>query len=132
MRNDYRYSYCGAEDAAKYLKSVGADRRPVMGYLYGIVAVQAYFDHNIQANRPTAYFHHGVPLLTVNLDIAELQKYAPDYVIFPCWFDCRAKLSAVDSIMRANSYSLAHRSDGYLLSKRGWDMRQDYYIYHRN
>ncbi len=132
IRNDYRYSYCGAQDAAKYLKSVGATRRPIMGYLYGMVAVQAYFDHNILANSPTAYFHHSWPNPTVNLNADDLESYAPDYVVFPCWFDCEAKFAAIDTFMQANRYSLVHRSNGYLLSKRGWEMRQDYYIYHRN
>jgi hypothetical protein len=130
--NDYRYPYCGAEDAAKYLKSVGADHRKVMGYFYGMVAVEAYFDHNIQANRPTAYFHHGEPFI-VNVNRPEIESYAPDYIVFPCPQDCDVMLQRdIGPFMNANGYSLAHFSDGYLLSKRGWVGRQIYFIYRRN
>jgi hypothetical protein len=135
IRNEYRFPYSGAEDAAKYLKSVEADKRPIMGIMYGMVAVQAYFEHNIQANRPTAYYHHGDPFLIISgRDVtADIERYAPDYFVLPCWYDCEAQVqNNYDPFMHANGYSLVHRSDGYLLSKRGWDMRQDYFIYHRN
>ena len=62
IRHEYLYPYSGAEDAAKYLKAVGADRGPIFGFSDGMAGVQAYFDHNILANTPTAYFHHGLPL----------------------------------------------------------------------
>jgi len=70
IHREYLYPYSGAEDAAKYLKSVGADRGSIFGFFYGMVGVQAYFDHNILANTPTAYFHHGLPLhgITVSAD----------------------------------------------------------------
>jgi hypothetical protein len=133
VRNDYRYPYCGAEDAAKFLKSVGADRRPIFGYLYGMVALEAYFDHNIQGNRPTAHFHHGAPFSGVSLDPAELEIYAPEYVVLPCWYDPDTAFRTVfEPFMHAAGYSLVHISDGYLLSKRGWDIRQVYFIYRRN
>ncbi len=32
--------------------------------------------------------------------------------------------------MCAHGYSLVHFSDGYALSKRGWDVRKVYFIYH--
>jgi hypothetical protein len=134
IRNDYRYPYCGAEDAAKYLKSVGADHRPLMGYGYGMVAVQAYFDHNIQANRPTAYFHYGGPFVHASTNqAAELKGYAPDYAVVPCWENCKASFhSDIDPFMRANGFTLVHFSDGYLFDKRVYDVRQGYLIYHRN
>ena len=134
IRNDYRYPYCGAEDAAKFLKSVGADRRPIMGYGYAMVAVQAYFDHNIQVNRPTAYFHHGGAFARASTDqMAELKKYAADYAVVPCWDDCETAFrSDIEPFMHAGGYSLVHFSDGHLFDKRGWDVRQAYLIYHRN
>jgi hypothetical protein len=132
IRNDYRYPYSGAEDAARYLKSVGADQQPIMGALYGMVAVEAYFDHNIQANRPTAYFHHGDPFLTVSGDqlAADLARFAPEYFVLPVWDE--SEVQANDAFLQANGYSLVHRSKGYLLHKRSWVLRQDYLIYHRN
>jgi hypothetical protein len=133
IRNDYRYPYCGAEDTARYLKSVGADSRPIVGYLYAMVAVQAYFDQNIQANLPTAYAHHGLPLLGVRLDPVELNRLAPDYVVFPCWEKCESTFRKVyEPFMRDEGYSLVHASDGYLFWKRGWDLRQIYFVFRRN
>jgi hypothetical protein len=132
IRNDYRGPYSGAEDTAMYLKSVGADKRPIVGYLYAMVAVQAYFDHNIQANLPTAYAHHGLPLLGVTLDPAELKRLDPDYVVFPCWEDCVDTLRKIyEPFMQAEGYSLVHASDGYLFWKRAWDLRQIYFVFRR-
>ncbi len=133
IRNDYRDPYCGAEDAAKFLKSAGADQHPMVGYLYGMVAVQAYFDHNILANVPTAYAHHGLPLQGVRLDREELRAIHPDYVVFPCWENCKAAyLNMYEPFLRPEGYSLAHISDGHLFWKGGWDLRQLYFIYKRD
>ena len=65
------------EDAAQLHRSVGADREPMFGFLFGVVAVQANFDHNIFANMPTAYFHHGVPLAGTSLNVEELERIRP-------------------------------------------------------
>jgi hypothetical protein len=133
IRNEYRYPYSGAEDAAKYLKSVGADREPLIGYGDYMAGVQAYFDRNIQINKPTTYFHHGEPLDRGSVSGAEIQSYAAAYVVFTCWSQCESEFqTGFDPFMHTYGYSLVHSSDGYLLSKRGWDMRQVYFIYHRN
>ncbi len=71
IRNEYLYPYSGAEDAASYLKSVGAEKEGIFGFLYGEVGVQAYFDHNMLVNMPTAYFHHGMPFYGLELDREE-------------------------------------------------------------
>ena len=62
IKHEYLYPYSGAEDAAKYIKSAVDEGKPIMGYLYGVAGIQPYFDHNIFANMPTSYFHHGTPL----------------------------------------------------------------------
>ncbi len=74
IHREYLYPYCGAEDAARYLKTVGADRGPMVGLLYGIVSVQAYFDHNIFANTSTTYFHHGIPFEGAAVTTDELRR----------------------------------------------------------
>jgi hypothetical protein len=129
--NEYRYPYSGAEDAVKYLKSVGADHLSVNGYLLGMSAVQAQFDHNILANRPAAYFHLGGPA-ELNLD-QDIKTYAADYVVFPVWDDWQAaKAGMFDPDMQASGYSLVHVSNGYLSFKRSEDIKEVYLIYHRN
>jgi hypothetical protein len=133
IRNDYRYPYCGAADTARYLKSVGADRQPIVGYLYGMVAVEAYFDHNIQANRPTAYFHHGQPFVGVLFDDADFQTYHPEYVVVPGWYNVDYMFQTrFEPYLRAHGYHLVHFSDGYLFSKRGWAFRQVYFTFRRD
>lgn len=133
IRNDYRFPYSGAEDAANYLKSVGADRQQIFGYLYGMAGVQAYFDHNIEANSATAYFHHGAPFVSTKFDTDEIQKLAPEYIVVPCWFNVNETFQRLyQPAMASQGYSLVHLSDGYMLWKRGVAMRQVYFIFRRN
>ena len=53
----------------------------MFGLLFGVVAVQTYFDRNIFANLPTKYFHHGLPLTGTTLDVEELEKIKPEYIV---------------------------------------------------
>jgi hypothetical protein len=81
---EYLYPYSGAEDAAQYLKAVGADRGPIFGYGFGISAVQANFDHNILANIPTSYTHNGLPGWHNTMNVEEEERINPQYVVaFP-------------------------------------------------
>ncbi len=50
IQREYLYPYSGSLDAARFLKAAGADHVEMFGFLFGINAVQAYFDHNIFAN----------------------------------------------------------------------------------
>jgi hypothetical protein len=132
IQHEYRYPYSGAEDAARYLKSVKADQGAIFGYLYGMVGVQAYFDHNILANVPTAYFHHGLPLTANHIDLDEIARTSPEYIIF-C-FGTMYPQKVLDGISQAMStagYGLAHFSDGYMFNKRGVYERQVYFIFRR-
>jgi hypothetical protein len=130
IRNDYLYPYSGAEDAANYLKSVGAIGKPIFGYMYGVAGVQAYFDRNILSNLSTAYYHHGTPLTGRFLDLEELRAASPEYLIIHSLYpdiDYRTMNAALNS----EGYELAHFSDGYLFFKRAVYERQVYFIYRR-
>lgn len=131
IRREYLYPYSGAEDAAKYLKSVGADRGPIFGFLYGVVGVQAYFDHNILANIPTAYFHHGLPLDGTSLDVDELNRVNPEYVIA---YSQVPELMLQTGIpqLTVQGYKIVHFSDGYYLYKRAVFEREVYFILRRD
>ena len=130
IQRERQYPYSGAEDAARYLKSVGADRGRMFGFLYGIVGVQAYFDHNILANVPTAYFHHGLPLAGTNLDVDELRRVSPEYVIA---YSQEPELMIETGLpqLTAEGYEMVHFSDGYYLYKRGVFEREVYFILRR-
>ena len=130
IEREIRYPYSGAEDAAKYLKSVGADRGPIFGFLFGVVGVQAYFDHNIFANMPTSYFHHGLPLAGTSLDVDELRRVKPEYVVA---YSQEPELMARFGLPQlfSEGYESVHFSDGYYLYKRSVYEREVYFILRR-
>lgn len=130
IRREYAYPYSGAEDAARYLKSAGADRKPMFGFLLGIVAIQAYYDHNVFDNMPTTYFHHGLPLAGTNLDVNELNRIDPEYVVA---YSQEPEIMIRYGIpqLTARGYEIVHFSDGYYLYKRSVFEREVYFILRR-
>ena len=130
VKREYLYPYSGAEDAARYLKSVGADRQPIFGFLFGVVGVQAYFDHNILANSPTSYYHQGMPLKATALDVDELKRVNPEYIIAYS-VDPQLMLDTDGPYWRSAGYDLVHFSDGYYLYKRLIYEREAYLIFRR-
>jgi hypothetical protein len=130
IRNDYLYPYSGAEDAAKYLKAVGADHGPMFGFLFGVVGVQAYFDHNILANIPTAYFHQGSPSYGTNLNVDELNRINPEFVLA---YSNQPEMMLQEDIpyLAAQGYEIVHFSDGYSFYKSSFSEREVYFIFRR-
>ncbi len=131
IRNDYLYPYCGAEDAARYLRSVGAENKRIYGYLDGITGIEAYFDHNIILNFPTAYYHHGLPLPGVVFDLDQLQASHADYVVVWGTEDPQQTLTTFAPGLSRLGYKLAHFSDGYMIYKRAVYIRLDYFIFEK-
>jgi hypothetical protein len=129
MRNDYLYPYCGAADAASYIKEVGADKTTVFGYGYGIAAVQAYFPGNILVNIPTSYYHKGFPLHGATIDFSELKAAAPEYVIV--FSDGVIAFKADEPGLEAVGYQLVHSSRGEVFFKRFNVLGQSYSIFQR-
>jgi len=130
IKREYLYPYSGALDAANYLKAVGADRGPMFGFLHGVVGVQAYFDHNLFANIPTAYFHRGLPLDGTALDVQQLQRIRPEYIVA---YSSNPQMMLEIGIPQLTSrgYELVHFSDGYYLYKRSVAEREVYFILRR-
>jgi len=131
IKREYLYPYCGADDAANYLKAVGADRGPMFGLLFGVVAVQAHFDRNIFENNPTTYFHHGLPLSTTVLDVVELYRVKPEYVVAYS-IDPQLMMATGVGELTSRGYKLVHFSDGYYLYKRAVFEREVYFIFRRS
>jgi hypothetical protein len=130
LKREYKYPYCGAKDAADYLRSVGADRDTVFGYLFGTVAVQAYFDRNIFANMPTAYFHQGVPFKGTKLNLDELFNKNPEYLV--AYSNAPDLMLDTDGpVWTSLGYELVHFSDGYYMFKGLVYQREAYFIFHR-
>lgn len=130
IQREYRYPYSGSEDAANYLKSVGADKEPMFGLLFGVVAVQAYFNPNIFVNLPTRYFHHGVPLTGTTLNVEQLERIQPEYVVAYSQ-DPQLMLDTGLPQLTTRGYELVHFSDGYYIYKRAVFEREVYFILRR-
>ncbi len=130
IKREYLYPYSGAQDAADYLKSVGATQQPMFGFLFGVTAVEAYFDHNIFANMPTAFFHHGLPLSGTTLNIEDLHRINPEYVVAYS-MDPDVMMRVGIPQLTAEGYDVVHFSDGYYLYKRAVFERETYFILRR-
>jgi hypothetical protein len=129
-RREYLFPYSGAQDAANYLKSVDASRRPMFGFLYGVVAVEAYFDQNLFANIPTSFFHHGLPSYGTDLNIDDLRRIRPEYVV-AYTNDPELMFQSGLPLITVEGYEVAHFSDGYYLYKRAVYQRDVYFILRR-
>lgn len=129
--HEYLYPYSGAEDAAAFLKSEGADKGLIYGFSYGVAGIQANFDHNIFANIPTAYFHHGLPLYGTKLDLGELDRVSPGYIVIFDEDPQRIIKMHVEESLASIGYQMVHFSDGYQLYRRGVYVRQVYFIFKR-
>ena len=130
IKREYLYPYSGAQDAANYLKSIGAQEKTIFGVVYGVAAVQTYFDKNIFANMQTTYFHHGLPLAGTRLDMEELDRVQPEFVVA---YSTEPNLMMMDGVQELglHGYAIAHFSDGYYLYKQGVYERETYFIFRR-
>lgn len=130
IKREYLYPYSGAEDAARYLRTVGADRGPMFGFLFGAVAVQAEFDQHLFANIPTSYFHLGFPLTGTSLDVDELYRVRPEYIVA---YSIEPERMLGEGIPQLTSrgYEVVHTSDGYYMYKRAVWEREFYFILRR-
>jgi hypothetical protein len=124
------FPYSGAPDAADFLRNIGADRGPMFGFLFGVVSVQAYFDHNLFLNIPTAFFHHGVPIQGEELDLDDLHNKKPNYIIAYS-VDPQAMMDTGVPLLREQGYEFIHFSDGYYLYKRAVYQRESFFIFKR-
>jgi hypothetical protein len=130
IEREYLYPYSGAQEAADYLKRVNPERQPVMGYLFGVVALQPYFHSNIFANMPTTYYHQGVPLSGTKLDIEQLRRIDPEFVVAYST-DPQLMMDTDGPFWQSMGYEMVHFADGYYLYKRGIYQREAYLIFRR-
>jgi hypothetical protein len=133
ITHEIRLPFTGAEDCARYLKSVGAGHQGVVvfGYFYSRVAVQAHFEHNIFANTTTEYFHHAMEGTVFAVPPHDLDA-KPDYVVIPLWNDARQQYRRdYEKLLAERGYSLVHLSDGRIIDKRGLVEREAYLVYRR-
>jgi hypothetical protein len=134
IEREYKYPYSGAEDAANYLKAAGADRGDIFGYMFGVNAVQAYFDHKILSNWPTAYVHLSITFIDEYLDLDQISTVRPEYIVIAAGVrqqDLQTLLGSVSPPLSSVGYTLVHVSDGYMFTKRAVYEREVYFIFRR-
>lgn len=126
-RHDYLAPYSGSRDAAAYLKQVGADHQRIFGFCYPMVAIQAYFDHSIFENWPTAYLHAS----KVSYDHACVLKGNPsyDYLVTPVVDGDEDPTAAA---IRSRGYVPVHVSPGHEFFRQGISETETFVIYRRN
>jgi len=132
IRNEVRLPYSGAEDMAKYLTPLVKQGKVIYGNQYGMVAINAYFDHNIFANLHRAYYHHSVYEYHPQQVEDQLRSAAADYIVIQYFDPFDANLFRQELFFTgAWGYSLDHFSDGYLLTKTGYSHCQIYMLFKR-
>jgi len=127
IRHDLSAPYSGSKDVATYLREVGADRLQTVGLFFSNVAVNAYFDHNIFVNWPTAYVHQSLAgSKAINqLDFAE----PPDFVVVG--FE-DGSLASVSQELSEVGYYPVHVSPGSIFFKQGIWRMETFVVYKRS
>jgi hypothetical protein len=131
IRNEVNLPYSGARDTAQFLKPYVAQGKTITGYQYGMVGVSAYFDHNIFANWPHAYYHHSFTEFDPRTVFDEMRTSGADYIVINWWdpWDEQKFRGGLLAPLASLGYTLAHVSDGYLLTKTGYSHRQIYFVF---
>ncbi len=133
IRRDVRFPYSGAADAARYLRPIVDQGKVIDGFQYGMVAINAYFDHNIFHNWSHAYYHHSLQESPAGELAVAANSGVPDYLVlqwWPQWNAAEYKEFLGDPTQRWG-YTLDHVSDGYLFTKSGYSHRQIVLIFRR-
>ncbi len=128
IRNEVRVPYSGAADMAKYLEPLVEQGKVICGYQYGMVGINAYFDHNIFANLHRAYYHHAMSEFDPGTIFHQIRASGADYIVLQ-WLDSMDEVKFRQGLqvpMAKWGYSLDHVSDGYMLTKTGYTYRQIY------
>lgn len=126
-RHDYEAPYSGSRDAAMYLKQIGADHARIFGFCYPMVAIQAYFDHSIFANWPTAYLHATKNEEAGTCVLEPQPNY--DYVVTPLH---QGDEDPYAEALRSRGYEPVHVSPGRAFFKQGFWMTDTFTIYRRS
>jgi len=137
IRNDWRWVYSGAKDAALYLKSVHAETAGCRAYGYHFVGVQPYFDHNIFANLggpgAPAYYHNAVDF---DQSVAGFSAFKNRGTNPPCLLIAAGLYpnQSADEFLHsigAQEYELVHTSEGSIFFKDYVEERQIYWFFVR-
>jgi len=126
IRNEWADPYSGAQDAAAFLKSVHADQLGCAGYLYWVVGVQPYFQHNLFQNwggpdAPASYhWAKDFQKRSDGLLLSDAVNGPPFIVIANEFQDLQHTVPLIQS-MKSVNYNLVHSSPGnkFFKGKKG-------------
>ncbi len=126
MHHDYEAPFSGSQDAALFLRSAVAEHGRIFGFCYPSVAIQAYFDHSIFQNWPTAYLTDAK-----SYDAACLLdgRTSYDYLVIPI---LRGEQNPYDQEILHHGYIQVHVSPGYVFFKQGIWITETFFIYRRS
>jgi hypothetical protein len=138
VRYDFRAPYTGAYDAAKYIKSVGADQHRIYAYGFSSVALLPYFDRQIFANQLTldqTAFWRWNKANRIDQEFQRVGIDEPDYLVLsiksPEHLVADAASLELQDWLAQFGYSLVHSSPGALFwETKPWET-DSYLIYHR-
>jgi hypothetical protein len=102
--------------------------------MFGMNAVQAYFDHNILANWPTSYVHASTAFKIGDVHIDQIERVRPEYIVVSAGVrqeELQGFLSLMGQSLAAAGYEFVHFSDGYQFTKRAVYERDAYFVFRR-
>ena len=123
---DYSGAYSGSLDAAKYLRSVGAEASSTCGFDYNSVAVQPYFRESIFGNYP-----HGESFWRSEAAnrVDQNCRHARWLVGSSSSFDNAEELFSSDRLVRSRGYVRVHISRGAIFFEGREIAPADFIIY---
>lgn len=135
MKGDWSAPYSGAQDAAQYLKSVGAEKLGIGGYTFWSVGVQPYFPHNIYLNyggpEAPARYHFAIDFETRASQVMSSQlENGPAFIVFAPEVTAQEAVPIIEDFRRCN-YVLVHYSPGTKFFKNNSSTPSPYFIFER-
>jgi hypothetical protein len=134
--HEYRLPYCGAKQAAPYLRTIVNRGQKIYAFDYGMNSVLAYFDHNIfqnlsELNRGASFFHHSSTNIVADREsFMTFRQTHPEYLLLICWRPPQA--AELRALAASNGYVLDHVFPGQVIDKSSFGVYQTYLLYRRN
>jgi hypothetical protein len=134
MRNDWAGPYTGATNAARFLKSIHADKQGCNGYGDWAVGVQPYFDHNIFINyggpQAPASFHWSDEFVQrVDFVTPKQLRNGPPLILWAARENQQAMALIED--LKSRNYRLIYNSIGTRFFKHSRGPREFYLVFER-
>ena len=134
IRSDWLFPYSGAQEAAEFLKSNGADKQSIEGFDYKVTAILPYFESNIFTNlqvRGEPVFLHSFSVeFRGRATLSGTTRIESSWVVVGT--DGKDQAKAIEYLSNAG-YALVHVADGTAFSQADFlNEKQTYLIFRRN